>query len=326
MNVYKRKIKKLIVNPKLFFVDFKNKKINSLDVGGKNNIKIDHPYSIGRIYFNDRVIFEIKNKNVKNKKFSSLFLFDESVAVNNIKIADKIIKNDNDFIGFREGNFYLLSVNNAVDFNIKNYYNSLILNKDWHSGLICEFKNVFITSRFFKLIKVFKESNPFNKIICIINEGDCDFRHEDLYNADYIVSHKSIILQDDILNNIKNINFFKNTDQLITILSNIIKYNGDKPFDYLVPLTRNVPFVENIDDLNEKNIDVFIKLKEEYNLLDLSDVKSFNDYINAMYPYIYFILVKESILQQYENLNKLNKEKDILKLILSDGSKVEVSI
>ena len=233
-----------------------------------------------------------------------------------------MIKNQNKFIGFNKNNLYLLSVDDRLINNaVENFYDSLIYDKNWHSGLLSEFRNVFIINKYANYISLFKESNPFTKVTYIINDNDNEnISYDSLYLSDFILCHKSINLECFNLSKIKNINFFENTLQLITLISNIIKYNGDKPYDYLVPLTKNVPYIEFIDDLNEKGIDVFIKFHSFYEN-DSLEVNNFNDYIDYIFNHIEYILVKESLLQQFNNLNQ---EKEILKIILADGAKVEV--
>ncbi|MFL4411305.1 hypothetical protein RQM40_02465 [Citrobacter portucalensis] len=324
-DILHRKFKKLLRNPKQFFVDsrpIKNAPLKKTELNVKSEIK----NVLGSLYIHDSNKISLKiDKPIKplNHDFSSIIVkLRKSSNPKNEPIYSNLIANPKNFLGFREQNIILLDAQEAT---LKSHLDLKALHdKPWNTTPFADYRNVFIIDPTNNLPLLLKSTSPLIKVHCIFTEK---VTTEEVIRSikwsegiDLCIVHKS---HEFPVEDIKKIYYFSSTNQLIDAVNNVILIHGSKPYDLLVPSFGDIPFLENIDNLNESECDVYIKLKKKTKLT--SNKLSFSEFIHEMSKDVEYILCRESILQRYDNIiNHYNIEK-FLSYISIEGLRLEIS-
>lgn len=325
-DILHRKFKKLIRNPKQFFVDsraIKNISLKKTDP----TVKIEEVKNIlGSLFLHNFDCISLKiDKTLKplNHDFSSIILKQrKSSHPKNEPIYSNIISNPKNFVGFREKNVVLLD---AQENTLKNLIDLKALqDKPWNTAPFSEYKNIFIIDPTNNLPLLLRSTSPFIKVHCIFTEKvtteevkRCIKWSEGI---DLCIVHRShnIAIED-----IKRVYSFSSTNQLLDAINNVILIHGSKPFDLLVPCYGNIPFLEHIDKLNESECDVFIKLKRKPSIK--GNKLSFTAFIHEMSKDVDYILCRESILQRYDNIISYNNVEKFISHVSMEGLRLEIA-
>ncbi|WP_139460338.1 hypothetical protein [Aeromonas veronii] len=322
-----RKFKKLLRDPKGFFKD--SKAIPAAikrDTPELINHKVSHN-SIGRIFLNDAntiCINFVDSKKPTHQEFSSILIKERKSSIpRNEPIYSNILDNPNNFIGFRDANISLLDAHvNTLDHFLD--FKEAFQNKSWLSVPFSEYKNIFLIDPRNNLPSLIKSTSPSIFVHCVFTENSSTNDIERCIrwsgNVDTAILHSS---HKDFSFLVNRKHFFSTTAQLLKGISDIILINGSKPYDLLIPCFGNVPFLNNIDDLNEQGHDVYIKINSK--ISTQSKLFTFEELSTAIAERISFVLCKESIYQRYEEIVVRG---DVCKFILAtakDGLRIEVN-
>lgn len=318
MKVAIRKINKLRRDPKQFLLDskvFKRTKSIRDEDGGDTE-----PRVIGEVDFSSVRLIETKDKKILNGAFSTLFLVDsETRNLSRAPILESLFKNKNDFIGFREKTLFVLRVKHTEE-DFSDIYEKVINMKEWHSGVLASFKNVVLVGRHIKFAEFFRSSNVNCRIYAVLNEQDKMINSNFYEYIDHFFCHKS---HKDICSFRKDLSFFKNTNELLKAIEQRVTQAGSKPYDYLVPIFGDTGYLENIDQLNSKSLDVYLKLLSDNKEIALTS-KDFNEYIDSFAKDVEFLMMRESLMQRYASLVSTGDIAGLLKVVIKDGARVEV--
>ncbi len=310
-----RKAKKLSKDPKQFLYDSKIlKRAKSI------NDKDTEPRVIGAIDLDADKIIIIKDKKIRNKSFTTLFLIDsEAKSLNKAPILGDLFSNKNNFIGFREKTLFALRVKSSTNI-FSDVYDRLVHDKEWHSGLLAGFSNIILVGRHIKYAEFFRASSVDCKIYAVLNERDSMIDRNTYESIDHLICHKNHMGMCDFK---KDLSFFRNTNDLLKSIEQRVTQAGEKPYDYLVPVTGNVGYLEDIDELNAGAADICLKLTQENSKIALNS-KNFNGYIDALSKDVEYIMMRESLMQRYASLvSKLNVAM-LLKSAIKDGARVKL--
>ena len=316
MKVAIKKAKKLVRNPKLFFQDS-----NILNRKGTNSSdQLDsEPRVIGHLDTVEEIKFDIKNKGIRNKDFSTIFLVSNSIkSLNKAPIFGDMLKNKNNFIGFREKTLFGLRVSDEV-YSFQASYENLVHNKNWHSGLLGDFKNVILTGEYIKYAEFFRTANVNVRIIAILTEKNEMVAAQSYQFIDHFICHKS---HNDCQFK-KDLTFFSNTEGLLQAIGQRIAQAGSKPYDYLVPVVGSITYLPEIDELNSENIDMVISLTTlDKNIINKAN--NFSEYVDLISKNISYLLLKESWMQRYASYVTKQDTPSLIKVALQDGARVKI--
>lgn len=322
-----RKFKKLLRDPKGFFKDSKVL---------PTTIKRDTPElikpamahdSIGKIFLNDDNAISINfvgSKKSTNHAFSSIIIKErKSNSPRNEPIYSNILDNPNNFIGFRDTNISLLDAHEkTLDcfLDLKDAFQ----NKFWLSTPFSAYKNIFLIDPHNNLPSLIKSTSPSVFVHCVFTEKSSSNDIERCIrwsgNIDTAILHSS---HKDLSFSVNRTHIFSTTAQLLKGIADIILINGSKPYDLLIPCFGNVPFLNNIDDLNEEGHDIYIKIDSK--ISTPSKKFTFEDLSTAISEKISFVLCKESIYQRYEDIIIRGDISEFILVTTKDGLRIEVS-
>ncbi|HBB8919657.1 TPA: hypothetical protein JV454_000609 [Escherichia coli] len=324
-NVVIRKFRKLINNPKAFFADAKIVKKVASNNSHNNDGNHGGKHVFGDIVLDGKVGLSIKTDcgcKPINYDFSSLLVKVRKCSLpKNEPIYSNIISYKNDFIGFRDNNIFLLNVNEK---SLSNYLDMReIQNSPWNTSPFSGYKNIFIVDPANNLPLFLKSTSPFLNIHCIFTENVSTQEIERCLKwskgIDVCIIHSKHSIS---LNKAKKIYTFCTTNQLIDAIHNIILIHGAKPFDLLVPCFGHVPYIENIDSINESDCDVYIKLRGKLPII--GQRKSFYDFVSILSKNIEYILCRESIMQRYENIIMQENISYFISEVSFEGFRLEI--
>jgi len=321
MSLY-RKARKLKNNPKQFFIDTKINKFLSKKKKPNTTAKKDtEPRVIGILDFDSKDIIKIKNKSINHASFSTLVLVDDkTMTLSKAPVIGELLRNANNFIGYREKTLFALRVKDS-EASFKEIYERVVANKTWHTGNLSKFANVILVGKFIKYAEFFKSANPNVRIIAIVNATENNVNKYHLDFIDHLFHNQSLI---GIIPFIKDISTYKNTKTLLSGLEQRILQGGDKPFDLLIPIFGEAQYISNIDELNKDGHDILIRINKLPPNLALS-ANSFSQYIETLIPHISLVLMRESMAQRYASLsNGKILPPSLLKHALKDGARVHI--
>lgn len=311
-----KKAKKLKKNPKLFFQDLKILNKKDRNVKDKND---SEPRVIGTLNTVEKITFELKDKAIKNKDFSTLMLVSGEVkSMSKAPIFGDMLKNENDFIGFREKALFGIRVTEDI-YSFELSYEKLVHDKNWHSGVLSSFKNIILVGKYIKYAELFRSANINVRIIAIVTEKN-DMIMDKIYPfIDHLICHK----KHKDCNFKKDLTFFANTKSLLQAIEQRITQAGTKPYDYLVPVSGFVNNLSEIDSLNNENIDMVISLLQP-NKDMRTNALHFSDYVDNLSKNIQFLLLKESWMQRYASYVSKQNTASLIKAALKDGARVKI--
>jgi len=316
MKIAIKKAKKLVRDPKLFFRDSKILKRKGTNSSEQPD---SEPRVIGHLDTVEEIKFDIKNKGIRNKDFSTLFLVSAGIkSLNKAPILGEMLKNKNNFIGFREKTLFGLRVSDEV-YSFRTIYEDLVHNKSWHSGLLGSFKHVILAGEFIKYAEFFRTANVNVRIIAILTEKNEMVAAQSYPFIDHFICHKS---HHDCQFK-KDLTFFSNTKSLLQALEQRIAQAGSKPYDYLVPVVGSVTYLPEIDELNSEEIDMVISLT----ILDkniTNKANNFSEYVDLISKNINYLLLKESWMQRYASYVTKQDMSSLIKVALQDGARVKI--
>ncbi|MCF5866927.1 hypothetical protein [Aeromonas veronii] len=324
-DLIQRKVRKLFRNPKQFFAD--SKAVKNLPMNKANGAPIKNEVSnvLGSIFFNDVDCLSLNlNKQIKplNYDFSSIIVKERrSSQPKNEPIYSNILSNPKNFIGFRERNVVLLD---APTSTIESYLDLKVLQeKPWNDAQFNEYRNIFIVDPRNNLPLLLKSTSPFLNVHCIFTEkvekADIERCIKWSGMIDVCILHSKHEIN---IPNIKKTYSFSSTNQLLYAINNIILIHGSKPYDLLVPSFGKVPYIDDIDTLNESGCDVYIKLKKKISCT--GHKKSFSDLVEHLSNNVDYILCRESIMQRYDNLVTNGDMINFISQVSYEGYRLEI--
>lgn len=315
MKIVFRKIKKLSKDPKQFLLDSR--------VFKKNKDRYDkdvEPRVIGQVDLSSIGLIEVKDKKVLHGSFSTLFLVDsETRNLSRAPILGDLFKSQNDFIGFREKTLFALRIKD-VEEDFAHVYEKIVHMEEWHSGVLSSFKNILLVGRYIRFAEFFRSSNVDCRIYAIINERDTMVNSKNFEYIDHLICHK---IHKEKCGFKKDLSFFRNTNELVNAIEQRVAQGGAKPYDYLVPVFGDTGYLDNIDELNSKSLDVYLKISRN-DCDNALNNKDFNGYIDALSDNIEFLMMRESLMQRYASLVSNRDIANLLKNVIKDGARVEV--
>jgi len=313
-----RKAKKLKNNPKQFLLD--SKIFKRTKSGRDRNSSDSEPRVIGLVDLSMAGLVKVKDKKILHDSFSTLFLVDsEAKNLSRAPILGDLFKNSNNFIGFREKTLFALRVKDTEE-EFSDVYEKLVHVKEWHSGILSSFKNIILVGRYIKFAEFFRSANIDCRIYAILNERDTMVNPKIYENIDHFICHQIHKVGCDFK---KDLSFFKNTNELLNAIEQRVTQAGTKPYDYLVPVFGDTGYLENIDELNCKSFDIYLKLFRNSEDITLQH-KNFNGYIDTFSKNVNFLMMRESLMQRYASLVSRGNVADLLKVAIKDGARVEV--
>ena len=322
MEKVKKKVRKLICRPSDFLKDalinLKNKPVsNEIKVIG-HPIKSSTNRALIELRINDGII-DIKHidKSVQNKKISSIFFTSSHISnFNNAPIIGDILKRKDDFIGFREKTLFLGLIDMAV------VTDQLSISKNmqhqfWRSQPFSKIRNIFIIDPLNDIPELVRCSTHDVKVHVIFTDRyQCCNKIN--YHSDSFIVHDKLRLN---FSDIRKIEYFKSTLSLIGIIQQIILIGDNIDHDYLLPITENVPYIEAIDELNSKNYDIVIKLKDN---IKVKSSANFNEVVEQVGNSIEYALVRESLCKRYSFHLSNNRISDVIRLASKDGCRLSI--
>ena len=324
-DIIQRKVRKLLKNPRQFFADSKAVKNLPISKKSEESTKNEVHNVLGSIFLNEVDCLSLKcDKPIKplNYDFSSIIVKErKSSQPKNEPIYSNIISNPKDFIGFRERNVALLD---APKNTLINYLDLKVLqDKPWNGSPLSEYKNIFIVDPTNNLPLLLKSTSPFLNVHCIFTEkvskDDIERCMKWSEAIDICIIHSK---HDVNIDNVKRRYEFSSTNQLLNAINNIVLIHGSKPYDLLVPCFGITPYIENIDDLNESNCDIYIKLKKKASCT--GHRKSFSDLVGHLANNIDYILCRESIMQRYDSIINEKDIKSFISQVSYEGFRLEI--
>lgn len=313
-----RKAKKFKNDPKQFLLD--SKVFKKTKFRRDRNYSDSEPRVIGLVDLSTAGLVELKDKKILHDSFSTLFLVDsEAKNLSRAPILGDLFRNSNDFIGFREKTLFALRVRDTEE-EFSDVYEKLAHVKEWHSGILSSFKNIILVGRYIKFAEFFRSANVGCRIYAILNERDTMVNPKVYESIDHFICHHIHIGECGFK---KDLSFFKNTNELLNAIEQRVTQAGIKPYDYLVPVFGDTGYLEDIDELNVKSVDIY--LKRSLNKGDVAPkCKDFDGYIDLFAKDVEFIMMRESLMQRYASLVSSRNVADLLKIAIKDGARVEV--
>ncbi|MEY8199350.1 MAG: hypothetical protein RPS47_08925 [Colwellia sp.] len=315
MKSFVRKSKKLYRDPKQFLYD--SKILNPPKNVADNDTE---PRVIGELDLEAEKILVVKDKKIQHKSFSTLFLIDTEIkSLNKVPILGELFKNENNFIGFREKVLFALRVKDTASV-FSDVYEKLVHDKEWHSGAISSFKNIILVGRYIKYAEFFRASNVNCNIYAILSERESMIEQQEFNSIDHLICHKAHMKSCGFK---KDVSFFRNTNELLKSIEQRVTQAGEKPYDYLVPVSGDIGYIQNIDELNEGAADICLKLsKTDENIVFKTN--NFNSYIDSLANNVEFIMMRESLMQRYASLVSKLDVSTLLKNSIKDGARVKI--
>jgi len=329
INTLQRKCKKLFRDPKNFFKDSKvMSRIATKEINQTNKIIREmNNHSIGKVFFNENSVINydiLGNIKPNNFSFSSVIIKErKSSSPKNEPIYANILKNPNNFIGFRENNIFLCDAGNLIldkFIDVREAFQ----NKNWISAPFSSYKNIFIVDPKNNLPQLIKSTSPFVFVHCIFTEKSSKDSIERCIKwsgkIDSALLHSS---HDNFAYAFNRSHVFSSTIQLLKGIADLILINGSKPYDLLIPCFGDTPFLENIDELNEETHDIYIKINKKMNAI--SKTCTFEEIAMALSQSTSFVLCRESVYQRYEDVIIRGDLQQFILATTKDGLRVEVS-
>lgn len=310
-----RKIRKLKNNPKLFFKDMYLKRA----VKKKVPVLHEEPRVIGFLDMEASPIFKYKDMVVRNQRYSTLFLVDCTVGrLGNAPLLGELLRNKNDFIGFREKFLFALRVVERGNIFLRNY-ESISNDKSWYDGKLSEFRNVILFDDYIKYAGLIRSSNVRVRIIAVVDHSPGGV--EPAYNdIDHLICHKKNCSKIKFR---KDVSYFNDTKELVLKLEQIITQAGEKSYDYFVPVSGKVEYLSDIDELNAGPYDIVVNLHTHDLELSLR-VENFSEYVEKLSENMEYLLMRESWMQRYASLVSCGDKALLLKCAIRDGARVRV--
>lgn len=329
INTLQRKCKKLFRDPKNFFKDSKvmSRIATKEIIETKKLIREANNHSIGEILFDENSAININLTNdirPNNYSFSSILIKErKSSSPKNEPIYSNILKNPKNFIGFRENNIFLCDAGNqTLDKFID--IREAFQNKQWISTPFSSYKNIFIVDPKNNLPQLIKSTSPLVFVHCIFTEKSSKDNIERCIkwcgDIDTAILHSN---HDDFSSKFNRSHIFSTTVQLLKGISDLILFNGSKPYDLLIPCFGNAPFIENIDELNEDAHDIYIKINKK--LSTPSKKCTFEEISSIISQNTSFVLCRESVYQRYEDVIIRGDLQQFILATSKDGLRVEVN-
>lgn len=275
----------------------------------------------------------IKNLNISNEKIEIINLYNDKIK-NDILINELNLQSKNKNQEYNQ-NSELLFHNNKIFNNnfysikklhiFNNYSNFILLKK--YKKLSELFKEIINISKFTNITykdneKICNAINLYNKInksnltivliksnIDLINynltnllDDNIIINSNDGVNNKFINKTKTIMTNDEYLDNLDNINSYINNIEYINIYHNKFLYKGEIDFDNLVKNFNSKVLLINYDNhyynLYSNNDSNFIKIKHIYNILTNKPNYIIENYNN---------IINNKILENINNFNILDK-------------------
>ncbi len=319
MEKFKRKLNKFIRSPKLFFKDA-GKKITLVSQNNK-------PFDASIVYNTSRDIVHINydsgilnvnkvDRHIKNEDLSSLiFISNKTKHFNKAKLLGDILKNVDNFIGFREKYFFLGLVDDEVISNLINIRGSLELSS-WRSDPFPKIKNIFIVDPLNDICELIRGCSQKVSIHGIFTERFTDEVRSD-YDLDTFMVHHEVKVS---LSSVRSLAYYSNTKQLLEIVKSAILAEDNKNIDMLVPASSNCPYIEDIEKYNSSRYDVIIILVKKFK----GAGESFSEMLSLLESCIDYMLVRNSIYRKYHSCIVSRDMRSFLCFATKDGLRFQV--
>jgi len=336
MKFTKAKFRKLKRDPKGFFKDLKIiRKFTGRKVSRRKSIEVTElikpitgvnkqiinrfePKVIGMINCKGSDLqMDVLSKSLQtNHYFTSLVLIQKpKTALVHDKKASVFLR-DKQFIGFKDKRFYFLFYDEDCTVNAMSFFEEQYMRGYSFKG----FRNLFVYSPYNNFPFLLRQTSPFMRLILILEEN-YDVNNECF--RDYIKLCDVCIYHKTLEGCISKINFrrkiaYTSELSLEKIVKSVIVDNASKQDNLFLPILCD-SVVNDIDCLNDKQIDVYLKLKTP-----LKFSGSFEENVEFMSQNIEMLLVKEESYLRYKSLLDSMKLLDFLLLSLGDGLRYEV--
>lgn len=341
-NSFQRKLRKLQRDPFVFIKDSRLAKFirkpadkprllpPKSTTKSRSNPISHEPRVIGEIIRKDNVNhFRLLDKKIVSKDLlSSLILcppIEKDQLIIHLPFFGLPLKHK-DFVGFRDRYLYYFqaSTNNDL-YDDSKYINYLDEFRDLHSRPFDRFRNIISRDPENLVPFVFRNSSNNISLIMIASAT---------YKLDNIEDHTDeidvlIISSENKYDITKNKYCFKrvirydNDIELINSLKTTIIENGKKEKNMLFPVyvREDIDIIENIDELNDRNIDGVIYMDQSYKQ---QRTDNFNDLIMNCHEHINSILLKEESYYKYKTLCDNGDIQNLLRQSLLGGLRYEV--
>ena len=317
---FKSKFRKLVRSPRMFFKDaIRNINSNPTSIEkskAQNNSNITR--CLVDLQFKDGFI-NIKHNDhpIQNRKLSSIILVDRNNSnFSNAPLVGDMLKSQDNFIGFREKTLFfgLMDANILTD---RFYVSKNIQQPCWRNQPFSKVQNIFIVDPINDIPELIRCSSHNIKVHIIFTERYCQ-NNKIEYCSDSFIVHKSLGLS---FAEIRKLNYFNNTASLIEVIKKIILIGDNTDHDYLMPITDNVPYLDEIEMLNSGLQDIVIKLK---NTIIFKPHKTFNDVMIELLKSTEYVLARESLCKRYSFQLSNKNISEFIKLAVKDGCRVRV--
>jgi len=345
MNRKLRKLRKLLLHPKMFFVDAKYNRLMKKNneqqqdvvvsaVGNESSdvkksissIQITQPMNIGAMSFLNNVLkIELHKKKVINQSlgFSTLVLSD----VNNKYLINKpylgVLIRDKSFIGFKDKSIYVLDIGTSLNYKELSKYkvNKLFLETEFlRQKKFKEFRNVLDINPRTPAAILIKKSDPKIRFVCVItNKTSLEYMKIYCDEIDVLIVYKNLDYSkfDEVP---RIIEMSSKSSFLGAVKMALIDNSYKSDCNLLLPILTATCNLPNIDKLNDsKHITGLIRLS--YSLVG---GLSFNDLILAETTVIKELYLRDNLYSIYKDKifkagNEQEKLKKLLLLTLKEG-------
>lgn len=319
-----KKFKKLMKNPKKFFIDMSclkplfNYESSSYPLSfheSTSNRYLDPNYFGAIEYKNNKLLFSKFQRHISSKNSLATLFLQDSMQISSleIKLSNLLLKINK--IPFKKNYFYLFDYKNKIE----NYtYLDFFENKHMRSNYLKEFKNLIVVDPNNEFPFILRSFNLNINLIVILSEDYSQYQVCEEYIDDI-----------DILFLAKEINFkyhsfrrkiiFNNSLELFNHLGNVIAQGQKREKNLFFPIHNVENIIENIDLYNESDYDILIKLDKN---LPFSNI--FADIIYSLNKEINSLLVRESIYYKYKSLLDNKDYKEFFRYSLLDGCRYEI--
>ncbi|GAA4650097.1 hypothetical protein GCM10023116_23800 [Kistimonas scapharcae] len=186
----------------------------------------------------------------------------------------------------------------------------------WRRQPFSKVSNVFLLNPTNNIVELLRYSTVGVKVHVVYTEKYKGSINID-YDVDTAIVHESLSLS---FNSLRRIDTFKRTGDLLEIIKKIILIDDKKNIDLLMPITPCVPYVNDIDILNESDVDVFVKL----NKVCSEAVSNFTELADVLSNSCEYMLARESICKRYSYSISNRNYNDFIALAAKDGCRFSV--
>lgn len=341
MAKFKKKMKKLITDPKLFFKDAVRKRQGSVNIvkpavkerntssvpakkAASNKSKKVEPIVFAEI---EEIDYFKKNKNtvsyykkqVKNNMLSTVILTPKTnKMLVHRPLWNGVLKN-RDFIGFRDKFIFCFYYHPKKGYSDYKFLKTIFESDTAFRGnMLSDIRNLVVVDPVDLTAFALKKSSINTNLIVILTEefDEYDLIQDNIRNIACIIKDEKLDIDLKNANRVEEyINFLSTTEILKRL---IVEYNK-KEFDLLLPAIGHIDnIVDNIDELNKMTDAVVFLSKYKQ-----QPFKTFNEFIDNNIDNIQAVYVKESVFHTYKDLILNQDKRQLLLNTLKDGVRYE---